>query len=193
MQLWNSWKGQLPMASFVLWSGLRMIHQDRPTLESNWPLHEQRFPVPSPLSPKGGGGVNSKEHNWVLKGGPRLEFEISKLESKNWSSKFDPLGWAWALVFVEFSENFEFQTGSIWTLHVAPSQGVLFWFFWENKMGKFVGETPQQNLKIFKIWGLLDFLCRRLPNCATSGGAFLEFEIQTWLFWSFSNGATSGG
>ena len=125
MQLWSSWKGRLPRASFVLRSGLRMIHQDRPTLESNWPQHEQcrYFTAPSPLSPRGAWIPRFKIVFWRK---ARLNFKVQKEL---------PLGWAWSLVFIEFLENFEFQTGSIWALHVAPSQGCYFDFFEKIKMG----------------------------------------------------------
>ena len=77
--------------------------------------HGTNFTPPSSMRQSGHDFQGSKSD--VRKA--RSDFPSSQELKKMISS-----GWAWTLVFIAFLKNFEIQTGWIWALHVAPSQGV---------------------------------------------------------------------
>ena len=61
-------------------------------------------------------------------------------------------------------------------------RGMLFWFFWENKMEICGWDTSAGSLKNFKNDGGLIFSAGGSQTAPPQGGSLLEFEIQTPTF-----------
>ena len=132
----------------------------------------------------------SSKSNWSLKMGVSKKLESQKLGSQKiriLRLGVSPCTCSILLKILNFKQAQ--SEPSMWR-HL---RACYFDFFEKIKWGICGWDTSAGSLKNFKIGVGLIFSAGGSPNCATSGGALLEFEIRTSYFSEGSSyGATSG-